>query len=123
MRSDLAIDIKSVTGDGSSVQHSQLVNDVLLRIGSRTDVRLWKNHTGQARSADGRRRLTFGIKGGSDLIGLIAPSGRLLAIECKTGKAKQSKEQKAFQAMVEKFGGVYVLARSVEDAVRGLPKT
>lgn len=48
-------------------------------------------------------------------MGIIAPHGRLLAIEIKTGQARQSAEQKSFQIMVEKKGGLYIVARSLQD--------
>jgi len=44
--------------------------------------------------------------------------GRFIAIEIKTGKAVQSKHQKAFQAMVEKNNGLYFVVRSEADLER-----
>jgi len=41
--------------------------------------------------------------------------GTFLAIEIKTGNAKQSKEQLAFAKMVTNMGGAYILARSLAD--------
>ena len=51
----------------------------------------------------------------ADLVGLIAPTGRMLMIECKTETGTQSDEQKIMQRVVTQMGGLYVLARSVED--------
>jgi len=36
-------------------------------------------------------------------------------VECKSETGKQSEQQKNFQAMIEKHGGKYVLARSAND--------
>lgn len=64
---------------------------------------------------DGTRLISFGLPGSSDLLGIISPHGKILCIEVKTGNARQSKQQKAFQNMVIKFGGIYVVARSIHD--------
>ena len=68
---------------------------------------------------DGARVISFGLPGSPDLIGILI-NGRFLAIEVKTGNARQSNVQKNFQKMIEKFGGTYILARSVRDAVLGV---
>lgn len=102
---------------GSTFEHSKLVDDILIAVGSMSNVRLWKNATGAARAFDNPDRvMSFGLKGSSDLLGIIM-GGRFLAIECKTGSAVQSKEQKNFEAMISRFGGIYILARSVKEAV------
>lgn len=41
--------------------------------------------------------------------------GRFFAIEVKAPKGKQSDEQASFQKAVENAGGIYILARSLED--------
>ena len=97
-------------------EHGILVNDILREFGSRPDIRLWKQATGAARTKTGAV-LKFGIKGQADISG-ITDTGQRIEIECKTGKGRLSKEQKRWRAMIEKFGGVYVLARSVEDVER-----
>ena len=43
-----------------------------------------------------------------------------LAIECKSARGKQSPAQRAFQAKWEAAGGLYVLARSVDELRNGL---
>ncbi len=52
-------------------------------------------------------------KGFSDLTAL--KDGRTLYIEVKTPTGKQSDWQKAFQHEIELHGGIYILARSVDD--------
>jgi hypothetical protein len=56
----------------------------------------------------------FSMKGVADILGIL-PGGRFLAIEVKTLKGKQSLDQQHFEDLVVKAGGVYVLARSVND--------
>src|SRR3990167_6222466 len=41
--------------------------------------------------------------------------GRIIGIEVKDIKGAQSEHQKAFQAGLEKAGGIYILARSLDD--------
>jgi hypothetical protein len=72
------------------------------------------------RAFDSDRIISFGLKGSADIIGIIKPHGRFLAIEVKTGAAKQTAEQLAFEKMVIKFGGVYIVARSVDDVLKAI---
>jgi hypothetical protein len=62
-------------------------------------------------------RVTFGVggPGGADLIGIL--DGRPLAMEVKTPTGRQSKEQRMFQQLWETRGGVYLMPRSVDEAV------
>lgn len=103
--------------NGSSEAHTKLVDDVHLAIGSLAFARIWKNATGAARSFDNPDRVvSFGLKGSSDLVGVLK-GGKILCIECKTGNATQSKDQKNFEAMIKLFGGYYFVVKTVEDAI------
>ena len=51
---------------------------------------------------------------------LVFFPGRAFGIEVKTAKGKQRDAQKKWQEAWEKRGGIYILARSVEDVYRGL---
>lgn len=81
------------------------------------EILLGRNNVGQMIDKDGRR-VVYGWlgKGSADLLGMF--NGRFVAVEIKTPIGRQSPEQKLFQQLVEKRGGVYVLLRSVEDARR-----
>lgn len=79
---------------------------------------LWRQNTGAARI--GKRFVRFGLPGQADLQGVIAPSGRALFIECKSARGVQSDAQKTFQRFVEKHGGLYVLARTLDEVVAAL---
>ena len=61
------------------------------------------------RDLKSERIIRFGLKGSSDIIGIY--KGRFLAVEIKTGNAVQSDQQKKFQKMVCKLGGIYVVIR------------
>lgn len=87
----------------------------------------WRNQTGMIALNDGKygkRVIRQGIKGGADIVCLM-PGGRFLAVECKTphkpgprGGTKgttQTNDQKWFQEEVERRGGIYIVARSIDD--------
>ena len=59
------------------------------------------------------------IAGVSDLI-LLVPSCNhgALMIEMKTGKGRQSEEQKRWQTIVERMGYRYVVCRSLDDFIK-----
>lgn len=59
--------------------------------------------------------IAIGIPGESDLT-LFCHGGRTIFIEVKTPTGRQSKQQKRFQAAVERLGFEYKIMRSVEDA-------
>ena len=74
---------------------------------------VWVNRTGK-REIEGRW-LSWGYPGSADLLG-CTPRGKFLAIETKS-TTKQQENQIRFQAAVEKRGGIYVLAYSVDDVI------
>ena len=129
--------------EGSSVQHSNLVNKILLNcIDSRT--RLWKNHVGVGlpysevkkafdyyhlqQALHHIPKIKYGVTGSADIMGLrsiiITPDmvgkiiGQIVYIECKTGNAVQSKQQKAFEKMVTTLGGFYKVVRDKWESFR-----
>jgi len=97
-----------------------LIAQILLKVGSRPNCRLWRQSTGLALSPDGKRPISFGLKGSADISGILA-DGRRIEIEVKTSNTKQSAAQVSFQRMIQKMGGVYVVARSVDDVLDVLP--
>lgn len=97
-----------------------ILSEILNAIGSRTDVRLWRQNTGVARTRTGQV-VRFGVPGQADLSGILMPSGRRIEIEVKSATGRQSEAQRRWQRMIEKFGGLYVLACSVDDVLEVLP--
>jgi len=83
----------------------------------------WRANTGGAKTTFGGERgqpaqsgyIRFGIPGQADVLGVAA--GRFVAIELKAARGRQTPEQRAFQARVEAAGGLYILARSVAEAL------
>lgn len=99
-----------------------LVSAILNTFGSRPGVRLWRCNTGVARTRTGRV-VRFGLPGQADIQGVLAPHGRHVSIECKAGRGQQSQEQVRWQQMIEKHGGLYILARTVGDVEDCLSRT
>lgn len=104
---------------GSTEEHQKLVDDLLFAFGSRPDVRVWIRPVG----FDFSRKIRYGVPGETDIDGIVAPYGRRLAIEVKTGEAELSKEQKIWRDnCILKFGGIHIEARSVEQALEEFEK-
>ena len=93
-------------------KHKQLQNDIIRAFGIRGDMRLWPNAPGKVQVKG--RWMQFGVKGQADLSGILL-GGRRVEIECKVLPDTQKPEQKDFQSVIERMGGLYVLAYSVED--------
>jgi len=64
------------------------------------------------------RPVHFGLVGSGDIAG--ASDGRPFQIETKTLTGPQREQQRNFETAWVKAGGIYILARSVEDTLRVL---
>ncbi len=106
-------------------KESPVVKAVLVYLYHRPDVIAWRNNTGAYKTEEGQY-IRYGYKGSADILGVIAPHGRFLAVECKgvdeKGRLqKQTDDQKHFQQEVEAKGGLYILAGCIEDVEDMLP--
>jgi hypothetical protein len=97
---------------------SIILPEVLVAVTDLPDTLAWRANSGVFLSLDGRRHIRANIPGCADVIGVRA--GRAIAIETKTLKGDQRKTQENFQLRWELAGGLYIVARSAEDALRGL---
>ncbi|MEK0431446.1 MAG: hypothetical protein RL139_1250, partial [Gemmatimonadota bacterium] len=52
----------------------------------------------------------------------ILRGGRRLEVEVKSARGRQQPNQRAFGAMVTKYGGLYVVVRSPEEAIEAVEK-
>ena len=84
---------------------------ILIYVTSLSETFAFRMNTGKARM--GGRFVTFGIPGQPDIFAII--QGRFVGIEVKTETGRQSKDQKNWQRNCERAGGIYILARSVDD--------
>lgn len=99
------------------MKERQVQNEILRAFQTKREMRLWRANVGVARI--GNRVVHFGVPGQADLTGIL-PGGVRLEVEVKSADGRQTEEQRNFQRMIERFGGVYVLARSVEDVTCAL---
>ena len=101
---------------GRGVTEVQLQDAIRIELGRRPDlVVTWRNNIGVASMRGSTVRFGVGGPGGADLLGLDH-RGRFIAIEVKTPTGRQSPEQRCFEQLVQRLGGVYLIMRSVEDA-------
>lgn len=91
---------------------------ILIYVTSLPNTFAFRMNTGKARM--GGRFVTFGIPGQPDIFAII--QGRFVGIEIKSAAGRQSKDQKNWQRNCERAGGIYILARSVEDVDAALRK-
>ena len=88
--------------------------DIMEKYSTREDMKLWRMNVGAtAYPGEPVRYVKFGVKGFSDLHGIL-PGGRALYIESKRPVGgRQSPDQKTFQRVVESYGALYILAPTV----------
>lgn len=107
---------------------TDIAHSILLAIGQRPDVLAMKRTVGKFRALDNPARIvTVGTPGEPDIGAVVAVRitpemvgrtvGIAVGIEVKTAIGRQREGQKLFEHAWTKRGGIYVLARSVEDAV------
>jgi hypothetical protein len=105
-----------------------LQQQIRLAVGSRSDLRLFRNQVGSLPDPRTGRLVTFGLaRGSADLIGwrtvTVTPEmvGQRIAvftsIEIKTATGRLRPEQQAWLGVVRGAGGVAGVVRSVEDAL------
>ncbi len=95
-----------------------ILSDILRYLATRDDGRWWRSNTGAA--TDGRRVIRFGVVGQADISGVMAGTGRRCELEIKSPTGRQSPAQARFADMIRDMGGVYILARCVDDVRAGL---
>lgn len=92
---------------------SSIQAEILTTFGARPGWLIWRQMVGSAPAWDGKAVLRFGTPGQADILGVVR--GRAIAIEVKSQRGKQRDAQKLWQRAFEAAGGLYVVARSVED--------
>jgi len=89
----------------------------------RYGVTVWRNHAGKVELASrGRARpywMQLGAAGSPDIVGFL-DDGRFLGIEIKTRTGKERADQLAMRTKVETAGGVWIVARSVDEMLAAL---
>lgn len=115
-----------------------ILNETLVAVSALPETLVWRNNTGTAWQGERQsfypgttipvppnvvvltdaRPVTFGLPGSADIIGVV--QGRAVAVETKTSRGQQSEQQVNFESAWKRCGGVYVLARTADEAIEGL---
>lgn len=100
----------------NSAAHTKLVGDILKALSLKFP-KVFRASKFQpfAKGPDGP--VKTGPKGIADICGVLAPHGRLVCIEVKTGAGRLNDNQEKFHAMMSSMGALCVVARSVKDAL------
>jgi len=64
-----------------------------------------------------KRAINVGEAGWPDIEGILKPSGRYFGIEVKTQVGKLSESQLNMKQSILDAGGIYVLARTIDDVI------
>lgn len=110
-------------------KETNLQNSILLDIGARQDVFVWRNQTGVFRSFDNPDRIIkVGNPGAPDILGVVMTTitpdmvgmqvGIAIGPEIKTGTGRQSDQQKKWEAAFTARAGVYRIIRSTAEMVK-----
>ena len=101
-----------------TASEAQVLADVQKVLGKLPDLALWRNNIG---SPD--RIHHYGLPVGSaDLIGILSPSGRLIALECKSPTGRLRPEQSRWLAAVRTFGAFACVVRSSNEAIEAITR-
>jgi hypothetical protein len=103
------------------MKETQIQNKIRLAVGQLSDVVIWRNESGVAQHNG--RYVRYGLqKGSADLIGILKPTGRFLALEVKTPTGRLRKEQVLFIQLVQKMGGFACVVTSPEEALAAVDR-
>lgn len=103
-------------------RETDIQRDILQALAWERDVEFFRNNTGALPGPNGHL-VFYGLgKGSSDLIGILAPSGRLLALEVKRPGEKPTASQLIWQARIRDLGGFACVVDSVESARAALER-
>lgn len=96
-----------------------ITDPVLVAVTSLPGAVFWRQNCGFFRTMDGRRIVhVTSVDGLGDIMGVY--SGRPVAIETKAKRGRFEETQKIFRRNFERAGGIYIVARSPEEAIAAL---
>ncbi len=96
------------------MSETRIQQEILLRMGSRRGIRVFRMNTGMARDPATGQRIRFGTPGMADILVLIRD--RYVWLEVKTERGRQSEAQRNFQAAIRGIGGICEVVRSADEA-------
>ena len=98
-------------------QPEAAIQKVILHYLALRKIPAWRMNSGAYKSITGTF-IRYGNKGMADIIAILPPDGRWLAIEVKSEKGYLTEAQRDFALTIEKAGGISMVARSVEDVCK-----
>jgi hypothetical protein len=105
------------------MRESEIQAAIMVALGARADIRLWRQNVGVARPLSNPGSVVrYGVPGQSDIGGVYTHNGIgvVLQIEVKAARGRVAPEQIKWLAMIERMGGIAVVARSVDDVLDAL---
>ena len=105
--------------------HTALVRAIQGELGALPGVLVLANNQGTARFMNPRTEREYTVRlglgpGTPDLLLILAPYGRLLGLECKTGTGRPTPEQKQCHSVWASFGAHVVVVHTVAEAREAL---
>lgn len=99
------------------MSETQLTKSILgaLQLRYKKSGKFWRNNTG-ATKTEGGSFLRFGAVGSPDILGILSPAGRLVALEVKTSKGKTSPAQELWLDEARELGALVAVVRSIDEA-------
>jgi hypothetical protein len=107
------------------VTEGEFMRRLMLALGCRSDMRIWRQNVGSVPVRDERGRVVrvfhTGVpKGAADISGYVRPEGWRLEIEVKGPGYVRSPEQERFARLVTQGGCVYAIVAC--DQARSMPE-
>lgn len=104
------------------VSEAEFQRALLIVLSAIPGVRVWRQNTGvvPVRDRNGVAERVFRAgppKGAADITGIVEPCGWRLEVEVKSALGRVSREQSAWGAMIERMGGIHMVAK-IEDGER-----
>jgi len=109
-------------------EETRIMQEIRAALGLEGDLTLWRNNVGKATAYDDKqpdkpRYIKFGLcPGSADLVGILAPTGRLFALEVKTPTGGFEDGQEEWLALIVRRGGFAAVVRSVDEARAALAR-
>lgn len=115
------------SGRTRNPSENEIMREILAALGAEPDLYLMRNQVGGAERFDVEtnevRHERYGLApGSSDLVAILAPSGRWFCLEVKTAIGRVDEEQTKWMALARKFGAFACVVRSVDEAIAALQR-
>lgn len=105
----------------NQVRESIIQKQILDYLKMRKDLVCWRNQNiGIYDPKIKKFRSSNSIPGASDIFGVWKSTGQFIAIEVKSEIGRLSDNQRNFLKMISDCNGIAIVARSLEDVIKGL---